>query len=297
VHATALRAAPNDEFQCLIEPYRKIEIRSAVEALIDTVHVQRGSVVRKGQRLVDLQADVEKAALASAKYRAVMEGQVKSSEARVDYATDKLRRRETLSQQNYVSSQDRDDAAAELRVAQADLLESRDNRQLSVLESRRLEELLRQRTLTSPFDGVVTEVEQHPGELAQTGEGARPILKMAQIHPLRVEVVLPVALYNQIPPMKLYYSPGACSLSPHIALDEAGLAYEAIAAPTKTHQLPDGTDYYTINPLGYVPLLELDDGTRLREGPAIVQYIADQAPPRTWRRPTARWRATSCSPG
>jgi glutathione S-transferase len=78
--------------------------------------------------------------------------------------------------------------------------------------------------------------------------------------------------------MKLYYSPGACSLSPHITLHESGLKFEAIAAPTKTHQLADGTDYYTINPLGYVPLLELDDGTRLREGPAIVQYIADQVP-------------------
>ncbi|TAM40788.1 MAG: glutathione transferase GstA [Burkholderiaceae bacterium] len=78
--------------------------------------------------------------------------------------------------------------------------------------------------------------------------------------------------------MKLYYSPGACSLSPHIALEEAGLPYEAVAAPTKTHQLADGTDYYTINPLGYVPLLQLDDGTKLREGPVIVQYIADQAP-------------------
>ncbi len=78
--------------------------------------------------------------------------------------------------------------------------------------------------------------------------------------------------------MKLYYSPGACSLSPHIALQESGLAFEAIAAPTKTHKLPDGSDYYKVNPLGYVPLLELDDGTRLREGPAIVQYIADQVP-------------------
>ena len=78
--------------------------------------------------------------------------------------------------------------------------------------------------------------------------------------------------------MKLYYSPGACSLSPHIVLREAGLAFEPVLAPTKTHQLPDGTDYYTINALGYVPLLELDDGTRLREGPAIVQYVADQAP-------------------
>ncbi len=78
--------------------------------------------------------------------------------------------------------------------------------------------------------------------------------------------------------MKLYYSAGACSLSPHIVLEESGLAYGAISAPTKTHKLPDGTDYYSINPLGYVPLLELDDGRRLHEGPAIVQYIADQAP-------------------
>lgn len=78
--------------------------------------------------------------------------------------------------------------------------------------------------------------------------------------------------------MKLYYSAGACSLSPHIALEEAGLKYEAISAPTKTHQLPDGSDYYKINPLGYVPLLVLDDGRQLREGPAIVQYIADQVP-------------------
>jgi len=78
--------------------------------------------------------------------------------------------------------------------------------------------------------------------------------------------------------MKLYYSPGACSLSPHIVLREAGLAFEPVMAPTRTHKLPDGTDYYTINPLGYVPMLELDDGTRLREGPAIVQYVADQAP-------------------
>ena len=78
--------------------------------------------------------------------------------------------------------------------------------------------------------------------------------------------------------MKLYYSPGACSLSPHIVLREAGLAFEAVLAPTKTHQLPDGSDYHAINPLGYVPLLELDDGTRLREGPAIVQYIADLVP-------------------
>src|SRR5213596_243261 len=76
--------------------------------------------------------------------------------------------------------------------------------------------------------------------------------------------------------MKLYYSPGACSLSPHIVLRESGLKFEPVMTSTKTHKLQDGTDFYTINARGYVPVLELDNGERLTEGPAIVQYIADQ---------------------
>lgn len=78
--------------------------------------------------------------------------------------------------------------------------------------------------------------------------------------------------------MKLYFSPGACSLCTHIALHESGLNFEPVLASTKTHRLADGTDYHSINPLGYVPLLELADGTRLTEVAAILQYIADQVP-------------------
>ena len=78
--------------------------------------------------------------------------------------------------------------------------------------------------------------------------------------------------------MKLYYSPGACSLSPHIALRESGLHFELVRVSTKTHQVQDGSDYYQLNPKGYVPLLEIANGERLSEGPAIVQYIADQVP-------------------
>lgn len=92
---------------------------------------------------------------------------------------------------------------------------------------------------------------------------------------------------------KLYYSPGACSLSPHIVLRESGLPFELVRASTKTHKLDDGTDYYTINPKGYVPVLEFDDGQRLTEGPAIVQYIADQVPDRKLAPPAgtmARYR-------
>jgi glutathione S-transferase len=78
--------------------------------------------------------------------------------------------------------------------------------------------------------------------------------------------------------MKLYYSPGACSLSPHIALLEAGIKATLVKVDTKTHKTVDGADFYAINPKGYVPLLELDDGQLLSEGPVIVQYIADLKP-------------------
>lgn len=80
--------------------------------------------------------------------------------------------------------------------------------------------------------------------------------------------------------MKLFYSPGTCARAVRIALHEAGLPFEGVLASTKTHKLPDGTDYYTINPKGYVPLLELDDGERLTEAQVILQWVADQVPGR-----------------
>jgi glutathione S-transferase len=78
--------------------------------------------------------------------------------------------------------------------------------------------------------------------------------------------------------MKLYFSPGACSLSAHIALCEAGLAFETEQVSLATHQTKSGADFTTINPKGYVPALQFDDGQVLTEGVAIVQYIADQKP-------------------
>lgn len=79
--------------------------------------------------------------------------------------------------------------------------------------------------------------------------------------------------------MKLYYFPGACSLSPHIVAREAGLPIDLVKVDIKHgNKLADGTDFATINSKGYVPVLELDDGQRLTEGPAIVQYLADRKP-------------------
>ena len=80
--------------------------------------------------------------------------------------------------------------------------------------------------------------------------------------------------------MKLYYAPAASSLAPHIALLEAGLKFSLVKVDLKTKRLSDGTDFREINPLGYVPALQLKNGEVLTECPAILQYIADQSPAR-----------------
>lgn len=78
--------------------------------------------------------------------------------------------------------------------------------------------------------------------------------------------------------MKLYFSPGACSFSPHVVLREAGLKFDLEKVNLGEHKTAHGSDFYGVNPKGYVPTLELDNGEILTEGPAIVQYIADQKP-------------------
>ena len=197
--AGAARAAETSH-ACLIEPYQKIELRSPVEALIAAIHVDRGAPVRKGQLLVELDTANERASLDVARYRAVMEGQLQSAQSRLEAAREKLRRREELAQEHFIAKQDRDDTKAEVQVAEADLIEARDNRRLAELEQKRLSELVEQRRLRSPFNGVVTDRVQQVGEIAQVGEAARPILKLAQTHPLRVEAVLPLAMYGRVKP-------------------------------------------------------------------------------------------------
>ncbi len=200
VFSARLAAAADTGYTCLIEPFQRVELRSPVEARIHLMHVDRGSEVKKGQILVELDSAAEKVALEAARYRSVMEGQVKTAESRLNGATEKFNRRDQLVAEKFISAQDRDDSLADMRVAEASLVEAKDNRRLAVIEEQRLNEMLELRRLRSPFNGVVTERLKHVGEMATTGENARPVLRLAQTHPLRVEVVLPVSLYGQLRP-------------------------------------------------------------------------------------------------
>lgn len=188
------------QIPCLIEPNVRLSIRSPVASVIATVPVDRGSVVRKGQTLVTLDATEEQATLAAARYRAIMEGQLRAAESRLAYLQEKLERRQSLLKQNYVSAQDRDDVASESRTAAAELVEAKDARALARIEVQRLSAVVNKRVITSPIDGIVTERLQHPGEMAQAGDAAGAILKLAQVNPLKVEIVMPVAKYGKIKP-------------------------------------------------------------------------------------------------
>jgi RND family efflux transporter MFP subunit len=169
------------EYNCLIEAYESVDVRSPVEALIESISVRRGDVVKKGQVLVRLESAAE----------------IKAAEARVELAQRKYTRAEELYKQNFVSSTARDEAEAEFKLASEQLRQAREARELAELEARRSSELLALRTLRSPFDGVVVEKLQSPGEMATTNIN-QPILKLARIHPLHVEVVLPVSEYGKI---------------------------------------------------------------------------------------------------
>jgi RND family efflux transporter MFP subunit len=185
-------------FDCVIQPRQIVEVRSGFEGLIDKVYVERGDSVSKGQVLVELDSGVERAAADLAKARAEMNGPTQSAQGRVEFASLKFSRRDELHREQIVSAQDRDEARTEKRLAEAEVLEAADNLRIAQIEHRRAMEQLRLRSLKSPFKGVVIDRFMHPGDVAETGENRRPILKLADIDVLNVEVLLPVEFYRRV---------------------------------------------------------------------------------------------------
>ena len=191
----AVRANP---YECQIEANQIVEIRSSVEGLIERVLVKRGDQVRAGQVLAQLESSAEISAVDLARYRSEASGRIASATNRLDYATKKLERSQELQAQNFVTAQARDEAEAERRITESDLRDAQENREVARHEHQHALDLLNRRTLRSPFNGVVVDRMLNPGDLAEAGTGRKPILKLAQIEPLRVEVVLPLEAYGKL---------------------------------------------------------------------------------------------------
>lgn len=186
--------------ECLVEPMQSVEIRSPVVGLLEKVHVRRGDRVRKGQVIATLESNPERAAVELARFKSQMTGQVANAENKIEFSKRKFQRRRDMYADKLMSGQDKDDAEGELKLAESELHLATENKQLARIELRQQSSLLNLRTIRSPFDGIVVDQSLYPGEVVEPSADKKPIVKLAQIHPLRVHVILPIAQFNRIKP-------------------------------------------------------------------------------------------------
>ena len=185
------------EYDGLIEPSRVVDLSAPVDGILETVSVERGDMVRSGQILATLEARVEKATLALAKARTELVGPLKRQRAQLKYHLIKLAHDGDLYRQGILSVDEFEVSKTEKLVAEAAVLEAEENLRLAGLAQKRAEAVLELRSIRSPINGVVIERHLSTGELV-TRQYQSKILAVAQVDPLRVEVMLPGALFGQI---------------------------------------------------------------------------------------------------
>jgi RND family efflux transporter MFP subunit len=179
---------------CLIEPFRVSEVGSPIIGVIESTAVERGEQVRAGQVLATLRADVERQSLAVAQSKAQATGELRAAEANAELARQKLARAKNLSDQQFISSQALEQARAEAMVAENRLVQAREQRDVYAREHELAQAQLGLRTIRSPISGVVVERYLSAGERVEE----KPIYRVAVVHPLRVEVVLPATAYATV---------------------------------------------------------------------------------------------------
>jgi RND family efflux transporter MFP subunit len=195
---TPLAALAEGGFECLIEPAQTVSLRSTVAGVIETIPVHRGDRIRKGQVLVMLESSAERAALDLARYKAELTGPVQVAQMKFEYAQRTYIRRRDMHAEKLMSAQDKDEAEGALKTAEAELHLAQENHEVARLEYDEQKSSFNHRTLRSPLEGVVADQLQYEGELVEPSDPNRPILKLAQIDPLRVHVVLPRSAFGSV---------------------------------------------------------------------------------------------------
>lgn len=231
---------------CLIEPDRAADVGSQVVGIVHQIHVKRGETVREGQVLLTLRADVERANASAAKTRAGVDAEILAANAGVTLAEQKMSRAEGLVKQNFISPQAVELARGELEVARQKLSQVRSQQRIWVEERGVAEAQLALRTVRSPFAGVVVERFVNVGERVDE----RPLLRVAVIDPLRVELMVPTAQYGTFllgdsvtirPEL-----PGVSAVTATVrhvdrVLDAASNSFRVqLTLPNENHRLPAG---------------------------------------------------------
>lgn len=184
--AVAARAAP---LACLIEPSQVVDIGSPVVGVLATVAVERGDTVRRGMVVATLRREVERANLSAASQRSDVQAELRAARAAAELARSKLVRAEDLRRQNFISEVAVEQARSEAEVAYRRVDAVREQQRAAASDTETARSQFAQRELTATIDGVVVDRFLHPGERVDD----KPILRIARLDPLRVELVLPLS--------------------------------------------------------------------------------------------------------
>lgn len=185
-------------FSCMIEPEQAVEIRSSITGVVDKITVGRGDTVKKGQILVILNATVSQAAATSARQRAKAHAQINGARQKLALANVKAERMEQMYRQEFVSAQARDDAFNERNIAEAELKQAQENQRIAEADYRTSLAELKERTITSPFDGIVTARYADIGTVVSAADSKNPILRLVQIDRLKLTAILPFKYFQDI---------------------------------------------------------------------------------------------------
>ncbi len=231
------------EYDGLIEPYVVIEIGTPTEGIVSEVMVDRSSPIKKGQTVVKLESSLEQAALEKARAMVTFDGEIKLQQTQLSFAK---RVHERINPLAAISPQDKDKAATKIILTEYRLKKARENKTMEKLELEKARAVLARRFIKSPISGVVMDRFVSPGEYVKS----QPLLMVAQINPLRVEVIIPAEMFGRIiPGMTAAITPELPSYGEHTAtvlivdriIDSASNTFGVrLELPNTDHRLPAG---------------------------------------------------------
>lgn len=238
-------SAGNDSvFDCVIQPTEYVELSSSVPGIIDTIAVDRSDPVEKDQVVAKLQSDVEQAQVELSRQRARFDSEIESKRASLDFARRNQERTQQLFNKKAVPFHVLDEAKTDAILAVTDLRNAEQNKRMAELELARAEATLALRTVRSPISGVVVERLKAPGEFIED----KPILRIAQLDPLRVEVIVPVGKFGTITKgMRAEVTPELARKRTYIA--EVSIVDKVVDAASGTF----GVRLELPNPGNYIP--------------------------------------------
>ncbi len=194
--ATTLASDVYTAADCLIVPHKVTHLSSPVMGVIATVNVQKSDTVKAGDVVAQMESSVERAAVDLAEVRAQITSEIEEGKVNTAYDRKRKTRMDSLFKQNNISEDVKDEFERDERLAKARLQQALDLKKVREYELATARARLKQKTITSPFDGLVLEVSKHPGEYVEE----QPIVTIAQLDPLNVEAILPIEFFGKIQP-------------------------------------------------------------------------------------------------